>query len=241
MEGSGIFYIGNRVWRYSAGDVSIIAPEVVHIAQSDPEAISGWKFLDIDLEEMTAPIAKHLDLPPLGRYSGIVRPEDMPALGPMLLSILDELRLKDSLMEQSVRLKITELYLGLVRLNNSHSAHFQMIPRDLTGIAPAVLFIANHYQENITLDILSQMCNKSISSFRRDFHKYMNTSPFEYLYHVRITVAANMLCTSTLPIQEIAAAVGYQSLSSFNRHFRRIMGKMPRELRNLKCMSLGNT
>lgn len=83
--------------------------------------------------------------------------------------------------------------------------------------------------------ILSQMCSKSISSFRRDFHKYMNTSPFEYLYHVRITVAINLLCTSNLPVQEIAASVGYQSLSSFNRHFRRITGKMPKEIRREKA------
>ena len=234
MEGSGIFYIGNRVWRYSAGDVSIIAPEVVHIAQSDAEAISGWKFLDIDLSRMTAPIACQIGLPPLERYSGIVRPEDMPVLAPLLLNILDELRLGDPLMVQSVRLKVAELYLCLIRLNANHSAHFQMIPSDLAGIAPAVLFIVNHYQENITLEILSQMCSKSVSSFRRDFHKYMNTSPLEYLYHVRITAAVNLLCTSNLPVQEIAESVGYQSLSSFNRHFRRITGKMPKEIRREK-------
>ena len=52
LQGSGIFYIGTRVYRYQRGDVSVIAPNVVHIAQSDPESISGWKFLDVDLEKM---------------------------------------------------------------------------------------------------------------------------------------------------------------------------------------------
>ena len=234
MEGSGIFYIGNRVWRYSAGDVSIIAPEVVHIAQSDPEAISGWQFLDIDIDSMVSPFSSMMEGIPGSPYSGIVHAEELPALAPLVLGILEELRLKDPFMEPSVRLKVGELAVSLHRLTETHSAHFPMIPAQLAEIAPAVLFIANHYQEDITLEALASMCRKSVSSFRRDFRNNMNTSPFEYLYHVRVTAAVNLLSTTSLPIQEIAAAVGYQSLSSFNRHFKRIAGKMPKEMRKIR-------
>lgn len=55
----------------------------------------------------------------------------------------------------------------------------------------------------------------------------MRTSPFEYLYHVRIKAAINLLQSTRLPVSEIAERVGYQSLSSFNRHFLRIVGTSP--------------
>ena len=59
----------------------------------------------------------------------------------------------------------------------------------------------------------------------------MHTSPLEYLYHVRVKAAINLLKTTELPITEVASRVGYQTLSSFNRHFRRIAGASPRDCR----------
>ena len=45
--------------------------------------------------------------------------------------------------------------------------------------------------------------------------------------HVRIKAAINLLQTTRLPVSDIDSRVGYQSLSSFNRHFLRIAGTSP--------------
>ena len=230
LQGRGIFFIGSRVYHYNAGDVSISAPDVVHIAQSDPERISGWKFLDVDLQGMLRSMPEFADVLAEITYSGVLRPDEHPLIAPLVLLILEELRFARPHSATLIRLKVAELALHLDRLKN-HRSPVSDVPALVDEISPAVLYIANHYQENITLAQLADMCAKSVSSFRRTFSQAMRTSPFEYLYHVRIKAAINLLQSTRLPVAEIAERVGYQSLSSFNRHFLRIAGTSPMNCR----------
>lgn len=230
LEGSGIFYIGSRVYRYAMGDVSVIPPGVVHIAQSDPERISGWKFLDIDLRRMLAAFPDSFSPLADSAFSGIVTADRLPALAPLVLLILEELAGSSAFSHELIRLKVAELGILLHRLAGS-TLPKAAPPDRLDEVSPAVLHIVNHYQESITLPQLAAMCAKSVSSFRRCFQRAMRTSPLEYLYHVRIKAATNLLQTTSLPVTEVAARVGYQSLSSFNRHFLRIAGMSPRQCR----------
>ncbi len=226
LGGSGIFYIGSRVYRYSAGDVSIIAPEVVHIAQSDSENLSAWKFLDLDFAGML----RHMppDCAELAKctYTGVLTRDEHPLIAPLVLLLLDELRNLRPHSQALIRLKVAELALHLHRLQDHHGI-FMVLPDSLDEISPAVLHIVNHYQENITLAELAAMCSKSVTSFRRFFSQTMRTTPFEFLYHMRIKAAINLLKTTNMPVSDVASQVGYQSLSSFNRHFRRIAGTSP--------------
>ena len=233
LQGSGIFYIGSRVYHYAAGDVSVIAPEVVHIAQSDPESISGWKFLDIDLAGLLAMMPRDCADAAQLSFNGIIHPDEQPDMAPLVLKILDELRYNQAHAQTLIRLKVAEMALMLQRLKGGRSATV-VETGALAEISPALLHIVNHYQENITLNQLAAMCSKSVSSFRRTFAQAMNTSPFEYLYHVRIKAAINLLQSTRLPVSDIASRVGYQSLSSFNRHFLRIAGTSPLNCRKQK-------
>ena len=56
-------------------------------------------------------------------------------------------------------------------------------------------------------------------------------TPTEYVHCIRITAAASLLRTTARPITEIAFAVGYDSLSSFGRHFLSLHGCTPTEYR----------
>lgn len=75
LQGIGIFFIGSRVYHYTAGDVSVIAPGVVHTAQSDPDRISGWKFLDIDLPGMLQGMPSECSELSEISYNGVLRPD----------------------------------------------------------------------------------------------------------------------------------------------------------------------
>ena len=238
LQGSGIFYIGSRVHHYAAGDVSVIPPEVVHIAQSDPDRISGWKFLDIDLAGMLAPLSRECAGLWNCTFTGIIHPDEQPQMAPLVQLILDELRCSRPHAQTLIRLKVAEMAVLLQRLRGSRGPD-SALPGALAEISPALLYIVNHYQESITLSQLAAMCSKSVSSFRRSFAQAMNTSPFEYLYHVRIKAAINLLQTTRLPVSDIAGRVGYQSLSSFNRHFLRIAGMSPLCCRKQKDMAEG--
>jgi len=230
QQGSGIFYIGSRVFRYAAGDVSIIAPEVIHIAQSDAEAISGWQFVDIDLHAVLSQLSPDYESFSENNYSGIVHPSQNERFAAIIMEILNELRFPRPNSAELIRLKAADFAIQLQRLTDNPTSRF-ILPDNLNEISPAVLYIVNHYSETMTVKLLADMCAMSVSSFRRSFEQTMHTSPFEYLYHIRIQTATNLLKTTTLPVTEISMRVGYKTLSSFNRHFKRIMKTSPREMR----------
>jgi AraC-like DNA-binding protein len=53
----------------------------------------------------------------------------------------------------------------------------------------------------------------------------------EYINKVRINAACKMLLCGKMPVTEVAFSCGYGNLSNFNRQFRRITGRSPREYR----------
>ncbi|MCI0744843.1 MAG: AraC family transcriptional regulator, partial [Verrucomicrobia subdivision 3 bacterium] len=53
----------------------------------------------------------------------------------------------------------------------------------------------------------------------------------EYVSRVRIEKARNLLLNPNLRISEIAYEVGFQSLTHFNRVFKKLLGQSPTEFR----------
>jgi AraC-like DNA-binding protein len=54
----------------------------------------------------------------------------------------------------------------------------------------------------------------------------------DYVARLRIERARNLLLNPNLRISEIAFEVGFQSLTHFNRVFKRILGESPTEYRS---------
>ena len=94
-------------------------------------------------------------------------------------------------------------------------------------IAPALRHIDEHYMDNFKMDELAALCKMSTSYFRRVFTETMGSGPLEYLNQKRISSACNLLRITNFSILEVCEAVGFCSLSSFNRHFSTIMGQPP--------------
>ena len=93
-------------------------------------------------------------------------------------------------------------------------------------------YIAQNYNQDITIEELAKYCNMSVSHFRKQFREAAGTSPLEYLNNLRISVARHLLRTTKEPVLAISEAVGFRTLSSFNRLFKRIYGISPREARS---------
>lgn len=69
--------------------------------------------------------------------------------------------------------------------------------------------------------------------FNRLFSASMQVSPGQYLTGLRIEAAKRLLLSDTDSIIEIGAAVGFDSLSSFARRFRVMVGTSPGAFRRL--------
>jgi AraC-like DNA-binding protein len=95
-----------------------------------------------------------------------------------------------------------------------------------------IRFIEERYADQFSLDELAQAFGLSPAYLSRAFSKKTGFTIVEYLNRIRIRKSCVLLKRSRSSILDIALSVGYNSLSHFNRYFRRIMGMSPREFRN---------
>jgi transcriptional regulator GlxA family with amidase domain len=80
-------------------------------------------------------------------------------------------------------------------------------------------------------DIAEQMgCSQTY--FRRLFKARTGRSPLEYLQGLRLQHAKSLLKHTSMPISEIASAVGHEDAFYFSRVFKRLSGLSPRNYRN---------
>lgn len=109
----------------------------------------------------------------------------------------------------------------VVQLNNAEPP---MITR-------AKEFIKQNHQEDLTLGQVAKAVNSSTFYFCKMFKKGTGLNFTEYVSRVRIESAKNLLLNPNLRISEIAYQVGFQSLTHFNRVFKKIVGESPTEYR----------
>ena len=99
------------------------------------------------------------------------------------------------------------------------------------AINRVVEYINKNYADPITLDSIASIAGFSKYYFSRLFTKYTGTSFSQYLLRKRITVAAHLLCNTSLPIVQVSLQSGFSSLSTFNRTFKDVHGCTPTEYR----------
>ena len=98
-------------------------------------------------------------------------------------------------------------------------------------VAPALHCLTSRYAASVRVEELARQCCMSLTNFRRVFRAVTGRSPMDYLINLRVQMAASLLRNTTRPITEIAMDVGCPTLSTFNRHFRRLQAMSPRDWR----------
>jgi AraC-like DNA-binding protein len=98
-------------------------------------------------------------------------------------------------------------------------------------ISRAKDFIRDNQTEDLSLGQVAKAVNASTFYFCKMFKKATGLNFTEYLSRVRVEKAKNLLLNPNLRISEIAYEVGFQSLTHFNRVFKKIVGRSPTEYR----------
>ena len=98
---------------------------------------------------------------------------------------------------------------------------------DYSYVQKAIDYIAANYSYPITVDSIADYVGISRSQLFREFKKYLDLSPKEYLTNYRIKRACHLLKTTSLSITSIAYSIGYDNSMYFSKVFRREKGMTP--------------
>ena len=110
--------------------------------------------------------------------------------------------------------------------------------KDMQKIAPVLDYINKHYEEEITLESASALLGFDQSYFCRIFKAASGSTFTEYLNFVRICRAEKLLARTGMSILEISEAVGFSSVSYFNRIFKRFRKCSPRYYRTAQYANI---
>lgn len=103
--------------------------------------------------------------------------------------------------------------------------------RNTSAIQSILLYCSEHYNEDITLEKIAENTHMSKYYISHIFSKEIGISMPEYINTLRIRDAETLLKKGDMSITDVAFAVGFNSLRSFNRHFYALTGKTPRQVK----------
>jgi AraC-like DNA-binding protein len=87
--------------------------------------------------------------------------------------------------------------------------------------------IDRHYYTRLSCESLSAIARMSRFNLIKAFKQAFGVSPYRYVNQVRVDHARHMLALTDQPMHMIAAAVGFGSVSSLTRAFKRFAGACP--------------
>ena len=240
LEGTGTRFIGDSIQYFEAGDTVFLGPNLPHLWRSDKmyfENNSTLKthgivlyftedFLGSDFFEKSEMSVLNAFLKNSSRglvWSGKTRQHVIERLLELrnikgFKRILILLDLLHSLSQSKDYQFITnENYTNLHKL--SETERMQKVYE----------YVSKYFKDTIKLSDIAEKVNMSEAAFCRYFKKRTNRSFMDFVNEIRIGNACKLLSQNTLNVSGICFESGFNTISNFNFHFKKIVGKTPSE------------
>lgn len=224
-NGQGQFTIDGRQVKVGTGDLVIYNSDIIHDETTGPNAPLAWYCIAVS----------GVNQPGL-RPNALVRDGIRPIFqtGDLFESMQMLCKLMfDQLANDRPGNVVTSYHLTQALL----AMAWQVVHRDEPAsdanldeeplAQRVILYLDNHYTEEINLQDLALAFNVSTFYLAHVFKDCYGYSPMQYILRRRIGEAQSLLITTDLPITEIAARVGYGNPSHFNRQFSKYVGLSP--------------
>lgn len=233
LEGSGERMVGDSHEYFFPGDLVLLGPGLPHTWVS--ESMSAAVVVQFT-EGFITPL---LQYPECGPVRDLLAKASQGLYFP-----LGAVKRWERVIEQLPAMKAVSRITGLLDVLQALAAP-EVLPKPLasaffqpaTGrktegrIGRVFQYIHRHSAETVSLKEIAALINLSESAFCKFFKRTTGRTFSDYLADIRIGHACHLLNESDETISEIAYRSGFDSLTYFNRVFRRKKGVRPREFR----------
>lgn len=230
VSGTKELMVGEHQFHYQPGESLLVAvdvPVTSQVTQASQSAPYLAIHLEIDPEVVADLLREHTDfltevptvktvgkclldpelIDPLIRLLSLLnRPKDIAVIAPMIRR------------EIVWRLLHGEhgMLLGQLAFASGHTAR----------IGQATSWIRSNFNEPLRIAELAARVNMSVPSFHRHFKQVTSMAPVQFQKRVRLQEARRRL-PYTDSISSLAFSIGYESISQFNRDYRRLFNQTP--------------
>lgn len=168
-----------------------------------------------------------------GIYIEALSAQLIDSLGRLIQCVKDE---QDS--KVLAPLYIKEILYFVLKSPHGYALNFISYRNDtFYKISQLVENIYENYQEKYDVNTLAKLANMSASSFHSTFKEITGLPPIQYIKKVKLHKARELLLYKEITAKAAAYEVGYESLSQFNREYKRMFGDTPKRsnLRQQAC------
>jgi len=229
INGSGTRIVGSSIENFGNNDLVFIGPNLPHGWQGESNAgdtsriseyiymcfnedLFGTIFFSLpDMQDIKRMLEKSV----LGlKFSG----HTIMEANSILHRMLNEKKAKRFIL----LLQLLELFSQSddVKILNTRAFDINPAEKEADRINKVMKYILDNYQQDITVEKISDHIGMSPNAFSRYFKSKTYKHFIEFVNEVRITNATRLLTDNSLSIADIAYNCGYNSLSNFNRHFK---------------------
>jgi AraC-like DNA-binding protein/mannose-6-phosphate isomerase-like protein (cupin superfamily) len=241
-EGAVLVENDGRNYTVGKGDLIMIRPETIHSILPVTTAHTTYIFTKFDVNCVLA--GENSYVPKLGV---ILRHAAGDPNAPMKLDeerirsyhfgehirrIYDELLAMNYGCDVMARSYLTLLMIKVLRIWRAMGADLDSaIAKDTSDISihNITAYIDDHVGEDLRVEQLAGLCNMSYSYFAKSFHSLYGRSCKEYIEHIRISKAEELLLFTDCDLAYISQETGFADSSHLIKTFRKLKGITPRQ------------
>lgn len=241
IKGEGTLIAGDYMQRFKPGDIYIIGANQPHIFKSDPAYFDKRKKKEI--HELT------IFFNPDGFFHSILELPESKTIKKFVENTLSGLQVPASEQKKVAHemLAIKEAKQGYRLAAFIHllqtmsavkdwktlatiSAEYSFTEMEGLRMNDVYQFTMAHYSENIKLKQVADVAYLTPQAFCRYFKKHTRKTYIAFLSEIRISEACKKIIAGEFnSISSIAYDTGFSSAVSFNRVFKKITGKSPKQ------------
>jgi AraC-like DNA-binding protein len=240
-EGCGKQFIGDHVQNFKAGDLVLIGSNVPHFWISDPQYYKKELNLRSKAKVVQFPRSfpgEILEIPEMHKVKKALINSSRGLLitGTAKKKVIDALNYffkADGLKTVQEMLSILEIIGGTSEYALLASSGFSesFIPPADSKIEAAYSYIMQYYNSSVLIEDVAEHVGMHPTAFCRYFKSRAKMTFIDFLIEVRIGYACKLLMESNYSITQTCFESGFNNISNFNRHFKKIKGITPKEFR----------
>jgi len=227
--------VNGKRYTYKAGNfltVLLPMPAEVEVSNATPEEPFLALGLYVDLNRLVNMIHRMEMADPLSIQSGTTNASGIFA-APISDKLLDASIRLLTVLSNSVEAAILgdsiieEIYFRILNEEAGGMLKYLLQQRgQIRQISRAIEYIHQNLNQSLSVDVLAELVNMSVSGFHRKFKEVLHLSPIQYIKSIRLNKARTLILDGE-SVSEAAYAVGYNSPAQFSREYKRLFGYTP--------------
>ena len=242
VKGEGTSFIGNHVERFQPGDVFFIGKNVPHVTKCDETYYhpdSKLEVLSISLFFKDETFGNQFfEIPEMVHIKHLLDKASMGIKidGPDKKEVIEWIKQcpdADGFKRFQLLMSILNTFAHSENLRTLSSVSYRTPTRESDNERINVIFnfLSKNFRNEVNLGQLADVANMTPNSFCRYFKQRTGKAYSEFLNDMRIEYAGKLIAGSNESFGNIAIECGYNSISYFNRQFKRINGVSPLQYR----------